>query len=228
MKDLPFGRLIRTARVQRRWTQAELGRRARVSTMTVWRVEHGQVDALRLGTVRAVAAALEISLELLARGRGADLDRLVNADHSALHEAVLRVLVGVPGWTAASEVSFNIWGERGVIDILLWHPARRALLIIELKTELVDPGGLIAVMDIRCRLGPEIARQRGWDPVTVSTWVIVTRSRTSERRLGAFRSMLRTAFPVDGRGMRGWLRDPVGSVAALSLWDGPAPVTRVR
>ena len=43
----------------------------------------------------------------------------------------------------APEVSFSIYGERGVIDILAWHPGRRALLIIELKTDIVDVNELV-------------------------------------------------------------------------------------
>lgn len=34
------------------------------------------------------------------------------------------------------EVSFSIYGQRGVIDILAWHAATRSLLVIELKTEM--------------------------------------------------------------------------------------------
>ena len=44
----------------------------------------------------------------------------------------------MPAWVVRPEVSFSIYGERGVIDVLAWHPARRAILVIELKTELVD------------------------------------------------------------------------------------------
>jgi hypothetical protein len=159
---------------------------------------------------------------------------MVNARHSALHEAVARALAAEhPIWLVASEVSFNIWGERGVIDLLLWHPGRRALLIIELKTEIVDPGELLATMDRRRRLAWEIAAKRGWRPLTVSAWIIVARSRTNERRLADFGAMLRSNYPADGRRMHAWLRDPVAAVAGLSTWwdrtDAPvAPTRRVR
>lgn len=234
MKDLAFGTLVRMTRIRRRWRQVDLATRARVSATTVWRVEHGHVEGLTLAALRRVCEQLEIAIELLPRGRGSDLDRLVNARHSAMHEAIARVLAReLPEWQQASEVSFNIWGERGVIDLLLWHPTRHALLIIELKTELVDPGNLLATMDVRRRLASDIAATRGWRPSMVSTWVIVARSRTNERRLGAFRTILRSAFPADGRSMRAWLRDPVGPIDGLSLWEfdgstSPTPVQRVR
>jgi transcriptional regulator with XRE-family HTH domain len=234
MNDVRFGSAVRMARIRRGWRQEDVADRAGVSRGTVGRIECGRAAALTLAVTRRVCVALEIDLELQPRGRGSDLDRLVNARHSALHETVARhVATDFADWVLVSEVSFNIWGERGVIDLLLWHPGRRALLIIELKSELVDPGDLLSTMHRRRRLARQIAAEQGWDPATVSVWVIVSRSRTNERRLRQFRTMLRTAFPDDGRRMRGWLRDPVGSVAGCSLWDrdletsARAPVQRV-
>jgi transcriptional regulator with XRE-family HTH domain len=234
MEDLRFGAVVRAARMTRRWRQRDVAARAGVSQATVWRVERGRIDEMTVSTVRRVCKALEIRIELQPRGRGADLDRMVNARHSALHESVARALArAFPRWEMAHEVSFSIWGERGVIDLLLWHPGRRALLIIEFKTELVDTGELLGTMDRRRRLAPEIVAERGWEPLTVSTWVIVARSRTNERRLSSFRTVLRSAFPLEGRRMLRWLREPAGVVAGLSLWaltegESVAPVQRVR
>jgi hypothetical protein len=200
----------------------------------VWRLERGRLDAMTLATIRRVCAPLDIDVDLLTRGQGAELDRLVNARHSALHESVARALARwAPGWEMAPEVSFNIWGERGVIDLLLWHPGRRSLLIIEFKTELVDHGDLISTMDRRYRLAGEIVASRGWKPVVVSSWVIVARSRTNERRIAGHRTMLRAAFPDDLRGVRTWLADPTRPIRALSMWHSPtatplAPTLRVR
>ena len=163
--DLRFGNTIRAARLKRAWRQVDLARRADVSQTVVSRVERGQIPEMTLAVLRRVAAALEIRLELLPRGRGAELDRLLNARHSALHESVASVLAhDFPDWVMASEVSFSIWGERGVIDLLLWHPERRALLIIEFKTELVDVGDLLSTMDRRRRLAAQIVKSRGWRP----------------------------------------------------------------
>ena len=212
---------------------------ARVSRGTIGRIERGRLEEVRLATLRRICAALEFSVELLPRGLGAELDRMVTARHSQLHEAFGRWLgEAFPDWIVAPEVSFNVWGERGVIDLLLWHPARRILVIVEFKTELADVGALIGTMDIRRRLAREIVASRGWEPLIVATWVVVARSRTNERHLSTYRTMLRSAFPADGRRMRAWMRDPAGAVDGLSLWEGPsgapgtvapiAPVRRVR
>jgi hypothetical protein len=188
---------------------------------------------MTLAAIRKVAATLDVRVELLPRGRGADLDRLLSARHSALHESVARALAhDFPAWMMASEESFAIWGERGIIDLLLWHPGRRALLIIEFKTELVDVGDLLGTMDRRRRLAAVIAEQRGWFARTVSAWIIVAESRTNQRRIAEHRTVLRNAYPANGRQMRRWLTDPVGPIAALSLWaettrGSTAPVRRV-
>lgn len=234
MEDLRFGTTIRVARVKRRWRQQDLCDKAGVSRATLWRAERGHVEEMTLGAIRRICEPLEIRVELQPRGRGADLDRMVNARHSTLHESVARALArDFPLWVMGHEVSFSIWGERGVIDLLLWHPGRRALLIIELKTEIVDTGDLLSTMDRRRRLAREIAAERGWDPLTVSSWIVVSPSRTNERRIAEHRSVLRSAYPADSRQVRRWLRDPVSTIAALSIWSEPAsapsaPIRRVR
>jgi hypothetical protein len=186
-------------------------------------VERGHLGSVSLDTLRRVARVLDIRIDVIARWRGGELDRLVNAGHSAMHESVATFLIGCPNWGFAPEVSFSIWGERGVIDILAWHAPTRSLLVIELKTVLVDVNELVGSVDRKRRLAPVIARERGWDPMTVSTWVVVSPDRTNERRLAAHRTMLRAAFPMDGRGLNRWLRQPDGAVNALSLPSYASP-----
>jgi transcriptional regulator with XRE-family HTH domain len=117
MEDLGFGTAIRAARLKRRWRQADLAAKAGLSQTTVWRAERGRVEEMTLDSIRRICAPLEIRVELQPRGRGADLDRMLSARHSALHESVARALaLEFPSCAMASEVSFSIWGERGVID----------------------------------------------------------------------------------------------------------------
>jgi hypothetical protein len=105
-------------------------------------------------------------------------------------------------------VSFNVYGERGIIDLLARHRARRALLVIELKTELVDPNELLGSMDRRLASpagSPRIAADRHRDGQRLA---VIAESRMNRRHAGAVRSLLRAAFPEDGRAVRRWLRDP--------------------
>jgi transcriptional regulator with XRE-family HTH domain len=215
-----LGARIRAVRIKRGWRQADVGRRIGLSPSVISRIERGHIERLQLATILAVARALDIQVTLTARSRGADLDRLVSRGHAGLHESVARWFAEeLPDWILEPEVSFSIYGERGIIDILAWHPIHRALVIIELKTDVVDVNELVARMDQRRRLAFEIVKDRGWQPLTISTWVIVANGRTNRSRLAAHRAMLRNAFPVDGRSMRGWLRRPERPIDALSMWD---------
>ncbi len=160
---------------------------------------------------------LELRIDVVARWRGGELDRLVNARHSALHEAFAARLERSPGWAVAPEASFSIYGERGVVDVLAWHGASRMLLVVELKSELVDIQELIGTLDRKRRLAPRIGRERGWDPVDLAAWVVVAEGRTNRRHAAAHRAVLRTAFPDDGHRLRSWLASPDGPVNGLSF-----------
>ena len=211
--------------------------KARVSQDSVSRLERGQLDGMTLGRIRAIGAAIGVMIDLTPRWQGGELDRLLGARHSRLHDEVAARFAPLPGWTTLPEVTFSKYGERGAIDVLAWHAPTRTLLVIELKTEIVDVQELLGTLDRKRRLAPEIARERGWVPTVVATWVIVADSRTNRRRVDAHRAVLRSALPDDGRTVGPWLQSPSGAVAALSFWpstDGVraatslAPTKRVR
>lgn len=219
MDDQRFGSAVRSVRIRRGWRQLDLAARAGPSASTISRIEHGHFDRLSVASIRQVASALDIRVDLVARWRGGDLDRLLNARHSALHESVARMFGrDLPLWTIEPEVSFSVYGERGVIDIIAWQPEHRSLLVIELKTEIVDVNALVGGTDRKRRLANTVARDRGWEPDTVSIWVIVAAGRTNRARLAAHRAMLRAAYPADGRMIGAWLREPRERIAALSMW----------
>ena len=182
---------------------------AGVDRSWISRIERGHLRDVSIGRLRAIAGVLEVGLEIVPSWRGGEVARVVNERHSRLHELFAAHLARTPGWEFATEVSFSSWGERGVIDILAWHAARRVLLVIELKTEIPDPAGLIAQVDRYRRLAPGIGRERGWDATSVATWVLLAESDMNRRQLARHRVMLRNAFPLDGRTLCRWLRDPV-------------------
>lgn len=236
MQDQRIGGAVRAVRIRRRWRQTDVAHRAGVSQSLVSLVERGHLDRLSLAALRGVTAALDIRIDVIARWRGGDLDRLLNARHSALHEDLARMLSRAPGWLMAPEVSFSVYGERGVIDLLAFHPETRSLLAIELKTEIADVQELVGTMSRKVRLARRIAFERGWQAGSVSAWVVVASGTTNGRRFAVHRTMLRAAFPDDGRTIRRWIAAPQGSVAALSMWSlsnrggtgpGLAPIKRV-
>jgi hypothetical protein len=154
-----------------------------------------------------------------------------------MHEALARLLNDVLGWTFLPEVSFSIYGERGVIDVLAWHQEQETLLVVELKTEIVDVQELIGRVDQKRRLARRVAADRGWHPQRVGVWVVLASSRTSHRRIAAHVNTLRAAFPDDGRAVHGWLANPDRRLSCLSflpisyeraLRRRPASLKRVR
>lgn len=229
MDDLRLGAAVRRLRHRRGWTQQQLGQRAGVSASLVSSIERGHLGSVAVGTLRRVAAELEIRLDLLPRWRAGDLDRLLNARHAELHESVAREFASrFPKWTIAPEVSFSIFGERGVIDVLGWHERTGTVLVIELKTEIVDVNELLGTADRKRRLGPTIAKERGWNAAgPASLWLIVSEGRTNRRRIEDHRAVLRNALPADGRAMRQWLRAPSVPIAGLTSWHAlPADAGR--
>jgi len=115
MDDHRIGAVLRAIRQRKGWRQADVGARSRISASTVSRIERGALDALRIGTLRRVAEALGARLDIVVRWQGADVGRLLDARHAAMHEAVAGLLASVDGWVFEPEVSFSIYGERGII-----------------------------------------------------------------------------------------------------------------
>jgi transcriptional regulator with XRE-family HTH domain len=217
MDSAKVGRAFRAVRIRLGWRQQDVADKANVHRSTISLIERGHWTKLSHDVLMRVAAVLEIRITLQANWRGGDLDRLINADHSAMHEIVGQLFDGLAEWVRQPEVSFAIYAERGVIDILAFHEATGALLVIELKTIIADANDLVGRVDRKVRLAAKVAAERGWAAKSVSAWVVVAETRSNRRRLAAHRSMLRSAFPDDGRALRAWLASPGRPVRALSF-----------
>ena len=223
-----LGSICRALRIARRWRQSDLAARAGVSRAAVSRLERGRLGELQVKVVLRVVDALGGRIDFNVRWQGGELDRLLNARHAALHESVARAFLELPGWLIAPEVSFAIRGERGVIDILAWHAATGTLLVIELKTDIVDISELMGTLDRKRRLAAEIGRSRGWPARTVCVWLVVADSSANRRRVRHHATTLRAALPSDGRAIGGWLRQPRGPLACLSFWANAQGTTLKR
>lgn len=236
MDDLAIGRAMRELRVRLGWPQRVVAAKASVSASAYSEIERGHIESVPLGKLRKVAAVLELRLMLEPRWRGAGLDRALSSRHASMTEAIVRMLVDA-GWEVRPEVSFNHFGERGVVDVVAWHAQSQTLLLIELKTEVVDVNEVLAVTDRRRRLAAEIVKPFGWQPRRVGQWLVVAEGRTNRRRVAEHRTALRAAFPADGRSVGGWLAAPHEETAALwflpdstssSARPSRAPRLRVR
>jgi transcriptional regulator with XRE-family HTH domain len=209
-----LGHAYRALRLQKRERQSDLGARARVSPSTISRIERGHLDGVSVGTLRQVAEALGASLEIRIRWNGEGLDRLLDQAHAGLVEGFVRRLAAY-GWETDVEVSFAIRGERGSIDVLGYHVRSGIVLVTEVKSIVPDSGATLAGVDRKARLAPEIARARGWSCRGIARLLVVGDSSTSRRRVGALAATYRSAFPVAGREVDRWLRNPDAPIAGL-------------
>lgn len=207
---------MRALRARRDWRQADLGARAGLSRDVVSRIETHHMQGVTVGSLQRLARALDANLVVDLRWRGAELDRLVDSAHAALQEAAARRL-GRTGWMTWAEVSFDSFGDRGSCDLVAFHAATRTLLIVEVKSRLGNIQDTLHRLDVKVRLGGEIAAQLGLPtPSGVVAALVLPDDRTSRRQVGAHAALF-GRFGLRGRRALGWLRAP-GSTASGVRW----------
>jgi transcriptional regulator with XRE-family HTH domain len=209
-----FGRQFRALRIRLERRQQDVADQARLSRSLIASIDRGELSGVTVGAIARAAAALGADVDLRLRWRGEALDRLLDEDHAAIVESLVRRLTML-GWQTAVEVSFSIRGERGSIDVLGFHPVAGALLVVEVKSVVPDSQATIYGTDRKTRLAPEIARQRGWHAASVSRLLVIGDSATSRRRLSRLPATYGAAFPARGAMVRRWLREPRSSISGI-------------
>jgi len=180
--------------------------------------------------LQRIADAVGARLDVRLSWNGEALDRLLDSGHAALVEQAVRRL-GAEGWLSSVEVSFNVRGERGSIDILGFHPDTGTVLVVEVKSVVPDVQATLMTLDRKARLAREVARDRGWVATRVGRLLVIAESRTSRRRIETHRALFEAALPSRAIAVRSWLRSPDGQPAfagLLFLSSGLPPVARHR
>jgi transcriptional regulator with XRE-family HTH domain len=220
--DVVLGKSFRALRIRRGLRQADLARLAHVSRGMISKIERGEIAAVPLRVLRAVAGALGASVELKLRWHGEGLDRLLDEAHAQVVDATV-VLLREAGWDVAVEVSFSIWGERGSIDVLAWHAPTGSLLVIEVKSVVPDSQATLHGLDRKARLAPQLSEERGWECRNVGRLLVVGESSTARQRISRLGATYDTALPDRNVEVRRWIRKPDGSLRGL-LFLRNAPV----
>lgn len=167
MDRVRVGQIFRALRREQNLRQADLAGRAGVAQQTVSEVECGRFGRLTVDAYCHLAETLGADVDLAPRWRGPKLARLLDRRHAALCDAVARELVAL-GWEIRTETTFNHFGDRGSVDLLAWRADVRALLIVEIKTELVSIEETLRTLDMKTRVVPMVAaRDLGWAAVRV-------------------------------------------------------------
>ena len=185
-----------------------------MSGSVISRIEHGHADRVAVHTLVRLAAALDARIDMRLLWQGEGLDRLLDARHARLVDLVLGILTS-NSWEVATEVSFSVYGERGSIDILAFHPSTGSLLVIEIKSVVPDIQSMLAGIDRKGRLAGDIARERGWSVTSVSRLLILPNDRTARRRVDEHAATFRTALPARTREVRTWLTRPDGALKGV-------------
>ena len=228
MDDARIGRGVRRLRHRRSWTQEDLAGRCGESQDAVSRVERGHLADMPLRRVRSIARALDAEVVISLRWRGGDMDRLMDEGHAVLLGSIAQLLEA-SGWITRSEVSYSVYGERGSIDLLAWHPPTRTLLVVEVKTEVVSVEGTLRKHDEKVRLAGRIAGERfGWQVRGTSRLLVLPDLSTPRRHVERHGRVMASAYPMRGAGLRAWLREPGGGSASGLLFVSPTQQVRGR
>ena len=182
----------------------------------VARVECGAGDTIPPRKLDAIANALGARIDLRLSWNGEALDRLLDSAHAQLVDGAATLLRSA-GWEVAAEMTFQVRGERGSIDLLAWQAASRALLVIEVKSVVPDIQPMLASLDRKCRLAREVAGGRGWSSDSVSRLLVIGESRTSRRRVAALAETFHVTLPTRGAAVRRWLKAPSASQPLAGL-----------
>jgi transcriptional regulator with XRE-family HTH domain len=222
--DIRIGLALRSVRRRLGIRQADVAGRAQVSQQLVSLVERGQLDRVSMHSLRRMAAAVEVRIVLEARWRGSSLPRLLDMTHAQLVERVASTFRR-HGWDLLVEYSFSHYGERGAVDLVAWHPVRRVLALIEVKTAIVDLQDLHATMDRKRRVVPALlARERGWRPTAIGEILVVSDTRAHRTLVRTHATTFGVRLPERGAAARAWVRDPAGPIRACWFLALTTPV----
>jgi transcriptional regulator with XRE-family HTH domain len=212
-----IGRTLRAIRLGARSTQEAVAKQAGVSQSVYSRAERGGVPELKLATLERIVSALGGRLVVDIHYQGGRADRLLDRAHAAIVEIVIATLQAA-GWETRVEFSFNVFGERGSVDILGWHVATRTLLIVEVKSRFTDLQAMLLSLGRKLRLVPEeVRRQIGWDPIAIGRIVVASGTTENRNVISQHRSTFGATLPAGAKEIRRWIRDPQGTIAGVWL-----------
>ena len=186
------------------------------SRSAVARVERAEADRFTVRFLERLLSTLDARLLVRVLWRGEQLDRLLDADHAALIEKAASMLIAT-GWIVQLEVTIQVRGERGSIDVLALQPARHVALVVEVKSVVPDVQSMLAALDRMVRLAPVILRDRAWGDgrEAISRVVVLAGDRTSRRRVDRHATTFARALPARTVQVKRWLATPSGSLSGL-------------
>jgi transcriptional regulator with XRE-family HTH domain len=216
--------MLRALRRRRGLTQAQLGARCGVSQQAISLVERGHGSKVASATPRRIFAAVDARWEPVVSWRGGGLDRLLDAAHAGIVGATVRRLQALE-WQVAIEVMYSEYGERGSVDVLGPRRDRLAMVVIDVKSEIIAADGTVRKLDEKVRIvRTSLGRDRfGFTPRQVGRLLVLPATETARRRVRMLSTLLDTALPDRGASVRQWLRRPDGQLAGVLFHSDTNP-----
>ena len=196
-----FARLCFDTRTMLDISQQTLADAVGVSRAYIATIESGRANP-SLDLVNRVADRLGIEIGLVARPPlvfARPQHDLVHARCSGYLDRRLRRA----GWEIRREVEIVHGRSHGWIDLLAFDPRTGTLLIIEVKTRLDDLGAIERQLGWYERSAMAVARDLGWRPRRLTSWLIVLASDEVDVAIATNRDALAAAFPMRALEMSG-------------------------
>jgi transcriptional regulator with XRE-family HTH domain len=192
-------RTVRDVRSALGWSQRELADRAGLAQSTISRIERAALSDLTVATAASILNTLGVRASLsLQTPLIADRARQNDAGHARCVAYVVRRLRRL-GWVTLTEVEIVDGRSHGWIDVLAYRESDGRLLVIEVKTELVDVGRAERQLGWYERAAWDVARRHGWRPRQVTGALLVLSTQVSLERIAANREHLRQVFRMAAR-----------------------------
>jgi len=120
------------------------------------------------------------------------------------------------GWDTVVEYSFNRNGERGGVDVVGWREDTRALLLVEVKSRIVDIQEMLGTLNRKARIVPgEVAADRGRRAVRLGIVVVLPDRSSARDAVARHAAIFGAALPGRTRDVTAWLRGPDRDLRAV-------------
>jgi transcriptional regulator with XRE-family HTH domain len=202
-----IGRTVRSMRMLRGWTQADLGERSGMGRMMVSRIEGG-MSAIDADVLERLGVAFGVPV-LLGFGRD-PMEDVADAGHLAIQELALR-LARAAGFTAQFELATRPQTPRHSIDVAVADDRRRIAIVIECWNTFGDIGAAARSTARKVAELEALVARWGEDIAVSSVWIVRDTARNREL-IARYPEVFRSRFPGSS----------VAWVAALTA-GGPIP-----
>jgi transcriptional regulator with XRE-family HTH domain len=181
-------------------TQAEVAGALGISRSHYASIEQARTNP-SLGLLDRIGTALGLELHIDARPVLIVLgSRVRDGVHARSVAYVARRLVGA-GWIVRREVPFEDGRWRGWIDIMAFDPRTGWLLIIEVKTSIVDIGQVERQIDWYAR-SARLVIPTDWRVSRVCPWLLLLATAENDLVLARHRDAFAQTFPLRATEMR--------------------------